>query len=31
MEVFAKLMAGVIGAGLLTPSKPEFGYGYFED
>jgi toxin ParE1/3/4 len=29
--IFAKLMADVIGAGLVIASKPEFGYGNFDD
>jgi hypothetical protein len=31
ISVFAKLMADVIGAGLVTATKPEFGYGQFDD
>lgn len=30
MAIFAKLMYDVVGAGL-TPKKPEFGYGNFDD
>jgi hypothetical protein len=31
MAIFAKLMSDVIGAGLVTATKPEFGYGNFDD
>jgi hypothetical protein len=31
MAIFARLMADVVGAGLVTTTKPEFGYGQFDD
>jgi hypothetical protein len=31
MAIFAKLMADVVGAGLVTATKQEFGYGQFDD
>jgi hypothetical protein len=31
MAVFAELTADIVGAGLFSMFKPEFGYGNFDD